>query len=577
MYFPEENVPCKFFFAKDGNQCRRGSGCVFSHNRSSIKPCKYYPLQNGCPRGDKCVFRHEEYIPKPGDWYIENKITGKAIPSYSAALHYEEMEQENLKKKIFVPFFSPLRKDFIPSILTKEERLRKAEASKKKGNELFKKREWLTAYEHYEKAIKVFSDEDTDPDSRNILFACHANAAQALLNLEKPIKAACHCTSVLLYDPYHVKALYRRAIACCMLGFPAFAMNDMTTLQQTGVSQSELDLLRDRIAREEVPDPSYILDPRSPEFFGTIILRSLSLNTTESLNYIQLMIDRIESGKGFPGDRESEGRQSGLWAAGLATRSMEGDVSKNNKVIGIALEAASCISLISTATVDPFLRVREVFTRTFDLEQNDIMEIKEVLQFAFATWDEPRKRAALNQLGDIGKSEFAVEPLLPSQRAKSERRRNTLWLKYFHDEVQAIQTARETEQPIRPAYDSTGELGGGRAIPFRHGDNDLGAEDIIKIHAIATAHGRQDIVNELEAFSSVNIGYNIGMAPLHVYVRAGKLLIVEFLLQRGVSAQHRGGARWYGRDSSPEYMCSEIKKEYTRNRMVELLRRYSTS
>ena len=33
------------------------------------------------------------------------------------------------------------------------------------------------------------------------------------------------------------------------------------------------------------------------------------------------------SAKGFPGDRESEGGQSGLaWAAGLATVSMEGDV-----------------------------------------------------------------------------------------------------------------------------------------------------------------------------------------------------------------------------------------------------------
>ncbi|GFR42930.1 hypothetical protein Agub_g3828 [Astrephomene gubernaculifera] len=105
---------------------------------------------------------------------------------------------------------------------------------KEQGNELIPK-EPAAALERYTQALSVFLWFDRGPDraaediplrsaaeklqgaeqeqSHQLLATCFSNAAACLLRLEQPADAAYACSKALKYDPYNVKALYRRALA----------------------------------------------------------------------------------------------------------------------------------------------------------------------------------------------------------------------------------------------------------------------------------------------------------------------------------------------------------------------------
>jgi len=65
--------------------------------------------------------------------------------------------------------------------------------------------------------------------------------------------------------------------------------------------------------------------------------------------------------------------------------------------------------------------------------------------------------------------------------------------------------------------------------------SDLGESDIIRVHAVATAHQNRQVIIHIEECIPVNVFYNEGATPLHYYSRSGRYPVVEFLLEKGVN------------------------------------------
>ncbi|KAG9307653.1 hypothetical protein G9A89_023218 [Geosiphon pyriformis] len=84
-----------------------------------------------------------------------------------------------------------------------EARLEKAQGEKEKGNEFFRKGNFIKAIEHYGLAMEL--------DSKDAVFP--VNRAMAEIKLKRWVEAEQDCTLGLQLDPDHVKALWRRGIA----------------------------------------------------------------------------------------------------------------------------------------------------------------------------------------------------------------------------------------------------------------------------------------------------------------------------------------------------------------------------
>lgn len=70
----------------------------------------------------------------------------------------------------------------------------------------------------YRAALKLLDqDGDNSPASQELRVACHANAAEALLRLDRPFEARVAALSTLALDAAHVKACYRVGVALLAL------------------------------------------------------------------------------------------------------------------------------------------------------------------------------------------------------------------------------------------------------------------------------------------------------------------------------------------------------------------------
>jgi peptidyl-prolyl isomerase D len=109
--------------------------------------------------------------------------------------------------------------DFVEDsdVSTVEDRLKASNAIRKIGNDFFVKKDFNTAKEKYEKALRYLNSSDFDGEDEKKLeseeVVVNGNLSAALLYLGKNQEVIRISTSILRSDPKNVKALMRRGQA----------------------------------------------------------------------------------------------------------------------------------------------------------------------------------------------------------------------------------------------------------------------------------------------------------------------------------------------------------------------------
>lgn len=102
------------------------------------------------------------------------------------------------------------------------------------GNFLMRAKEYAGAVKSYRKSIEyldvIVDHKADDEEAKQLRATVHANAAQALICMEKYEDALVACDNCLFIDRTHKKALYRRAKALHLLDKHADALDAMTEL-----------------------------------------------------------------------------------------------------------------------------------------------------------------------------------------------------------------------------------------------------------------------------------------------------------------------------------------------------------
>ena len=335
----KSKTPCRNFF-RDGH-CKWGSECVYSHDLSNLSICKYYNDRGGCRRGDSCTYRHE-------------------LSNYS--------------------FFRTPKLDSAARLV---EMIKLKEA----GNALFRSKHWEMAYMKYKAALDLVEEDSPGTEEYEVMISCHCNAAQACNKLGAFATAANHCTSVLVRDKRHRKALYHRIIAMCHLGFKHHTIvQKQLDLFLVDSDDAESKQLTSTI-RPIVPKDLMFVDADEAAY-GALLLCNLldkdyfSLRVgIENMNILEI--------DGTPADNNLFGRM-------LAHACIIGSVvlpKRGGEVI--SQEEVDDMS----GETEPFEPIIDHFPTTFRSPRANKKRTCDVLQFALGAMDRCRRNKILRHVG----------------------------------------------------------------------------------------------------------------------------------------------------------------------------------
>jgi len=404
-------------------------------------------------------------------------------------------EQTHLK-----PYFKPMRTSYeLKFPETREERYGKAVALKSNGNNAFKAKSFAEARDLYEQAKALIIHHEWTALELDLLVAVHSNLAQCALNLvaERKVeerealhRAVCDCTQALELQPMHKKARYHRAKGLIQLGALDAAKMDIGTLEGP-----ERDAMQNLLGRA----------------VGAHNAESLILQL-DDLRDLKTKSNRKKWGFLFE-DSDPDLRKFGL-------------SSPDAKVGRLFWEA--CVLLPVDQQVMLIKAIRSISWEEENWE-NLIPILKEVCK----GWNEMRRErlfTALFKKAD-GKSwgheivEWRMRPaLLASISISADDARHRRWKELYVREMQLIASAA-------PTWNKTAPIPLGSSEPVASISE--ASQATIMIHAMLSAHGKSELVAQVEKMVTESPYLHKGASLLHTMTLAGKDGIVSFLLQRG--------------------------------------------
>lgn len=92
----------------------------------------------------------------------------------------------------------------------------------------------------------------------------------------------------------------------------------------------------------------------------------------------------------------------------------------------------------------------------------------------------------------------------------------------------------------------------------------MGLQDFLCVHAMATAHERRDVLNEIEVCNKgINVMYNVGAAFVHLCAYAGRWRTVQFLIERGCNVNAKDAGHFFGAVATPlDYVVHELRQDH---------------
>jgi len=120
-----------------------------------------------------------------------------------------------------------------------EERLAFATTRKGVGGGHFKDQRYALALGRYNQILALFGATDKSDAVRELQRTCELNSAACLLKMGHPARAQSACDRVLIVDPDHVKALYRRASAHYDLSDYGAALTDLKKILQIDANNAD--------------------------------------------------------------------------------------------------------------------------------------------------------------------------------------------------------------------------------------------------------------------------------------------------------------------------------------------------
>eukprot|EP00966_Prymnesium_polylepis_P186057 4312652-Prymnesium_polylepis.1 len=194
-------------------------------------------------------------------------------------------------------------------------------------------------------------------------------------------------------------------------------------------------------------------------------------------------------------------------------------------------------------------------TANLSLEEDDWEELIPVLQAISKGWNEIRRESLgvrlLRSNGgrpwDPQLLELRMRPaLLVSAAAACEDTRYRRWKEHYDCERHHVVSGGLTWSNTDPAVSALRPAPAELVISIS-----AGQDDILMVHALLSAHGKRDLVRQIEGMVEENVMHHMGATVLHMMARAGKHAIVEFLLERGAHVDCRDNGKYYGLPATP--------------------------
>jgi len=435
-----------------------------------------------------------------------------------------DRKMDQYRQRVLQPFYAPLRIDYVQQWPSRTARHQTALRAKEAGNAAFKNSDFSQARTEYEHAknlltakdlsvsednlvdaylgTKALQSNDLTKDEAALLAVLHSNLAQVALNSAELFTAVLESTQALELQPSNAKARVRRAKAFARLGAADLAETDMHHFKRS----VDVDELRSILA------------------------------TSNGLNEYATACEALDALKDAPATK---------WKP-----SFTGD-DEWSEVHLETLRRCTCFR--SWEEVASTLRSIQTLVWTSDRWE----DLAPVLVATTQSWNAPRAEKLLDALlpiQDFGSvRQLRLLPaVLAHARFRSDDERHAIWRASYDRERKHIAhksatfTGRATPAARHITWedDDTSMAG---SVPHT-------AYDTLMIHAMATAHGRSDLIAIIEGMLNENVLYTAGATMLHHYARAGKAPLVQFLLDRGANPNCLDGGT--GADPSSGYYAS---------------------
>lgn len=189
--------------------------------------------------------------------------------------------------------------------------------------------------------------------------------------------------------------------------------------------------------------------------------------------------------------------------------------------------------------------------RSISWKEDNWEDVIPILKSISTSWNEIRKeklgtlllRKRNGHPWDHGLLELRMRPALLASAANSaDDARHRRWKELYERELQLIASGSPTWAKTAPLVPPPTEPS--PSIPEH-------AQDTIMIHAMLSAHGKDDLVTKVETMVEENVLFEMGANLLHNMTRAGKDGIVAFLLERGADPNCRDNGKYYGGKATP--------------------------